>query len=285
MKYLLTKSCITILFLFSVNKSFSQEFKNDAAEREKHFVYQVKQIDEFFERFNDDPNSFIREVYKSYKVKYNLDRKKLIKSLFNYQGKSWSQNLIDSFVEKALLAEMPTAKKWYGDNWFAEVNCKFQHNSEIIDIPVILQIMTDEKNRSKWIIVGVGSNSLKESQHADIPITVRTIKTRFISPVDHGTNFIELDKAFSDKDHLSDYFENSFFYRSNAVQFYHAILNGHIRLLFVKDVKYHFLNVEGYIFTVEYFQRESKNSGWLINTLKTAKSEEKETYKKQLLGE
>lgn len=282
---------IITLYLFSIVSCLpsllcqGQEFKNDAGEKEKHFIYQVKQIDEFFERFNDAPNSFSREIYKSYKIKYNLDRKKLIKSLFNYEGKTWSQQVIDSFVRKALLTKMPSSLNWHGENWYAEANCKFQYNSTIISIPVILRIMTDEKKRSKWVITGIKNNLLKEPQNNGIPITVRTLKTKFINPSNHGTNFIELSKVFEDKDHLSDYFDNEFFYRANAVQFYQSIMKTHISFLFVQDVKYHFLNVPGYIFTVDYFQRETLNSGWLINYLISATANEKDIYKKQLLGE
>lgn len=272
--------------LLFVNTSlWCQEFKNDADAREKHFVAQVKQLDEFFERFNNDSSSFIREVYKLYNVKFKLDRKKLIKSLFNYENKSFDQASIDGFVEKATKVLMPSEKNWYGENWFAEAICKFQYNSIVIDISVILKTVTDQQKRSKWIIVGIRPNQLKEPSNSNIPITVKTHKIKFIDPSSHGANFIELERDFDDKENLSDYFDNAFFYRSNAVQFYHAIMKDKIKFLFVKDVKYHFLNVENYIFTVEYFQRESLNSGWLINTLKEVTIRDKESFKRQLLGE
>src|SRR5450432_2151980 len=94
---------------FSLLKTFlySQVFTNDAGAREKHFVYEVKQIDEFFERFNNDSSSFLREVYKSYHVKYKIGRAKLIKSLFNYETKSWDHAILDSFVQAAMKIKMP----------------------------------------------------------------------------------------------------------------------------------------------------------------------------------
>lgn len=285
MKLLLIKYCL-ILGLLTINQPlWCQEFKNDAGVREKHFVSQVKQVDEFFERFNNDTNSFIREVYRSYKVKFKADRRKLVKSLFNYENKNLSQSNIDAFVEKAVQVFMPSAKNWYGENWFAEANCKFQYNSLVIDIPVILKTITDQQKRSKWVIAGIKPSHLKEPTNSNIPITVKTRKIKFIDPSSHGANFIELERDFDDKVNLSDYFENAFFYRNNAVQFYHAIMKDKIRFLFVKDIKYHFLNVDQYIFTVEYFPRETLNSGWLINNLKDATAKDKESYKKLLLGE
>jgi len=285
MKQRIITCFLTGSILLMVQWVQAQEFKNDAGEKEKHFVYQVKQIDEFFERFNDAPNSFVREVYKSYKIKYNVDRKKLIKSLFNYEGKAWDQPMIDSFVKKALLTDMPSGNNWYGENWFAEATCKFQYNSQVIEIPVILKTLTDEKKCSKWVIVGIKTSQLKEPDNADVPINVRNRKIKFIDPSSHLVNFIELERDFNDKENLSDYFDNAFFGRDNSLSFYHAVMNNKIRFLYVKEIKYHFLNVENYFFTVEYFPRQSLNSGWLISELKHATAKDKLTYKKLLLGE
>lgn len=267
------------------NPSWCQEFKNNAAAKEKHFISQVKQLDEFFERFNNDSTSFIRKVYKSYNVKFTVDRKKLIKSLFNYENKSFEQANIDAFVKNASLIRMPSQSNWYGENWFADANCKFQYNGQIIDISIILKTVTDQQKRSKWIIVAVKPNQLKEPTHSQTSITVKTRKTKFIDPSSHGVNFIELERDFEDKHNLSDYFDNQFFYRKNALQFYHAIQMDKIRFLYVNEIKYHFFNVDNIIFTVEQFQRESLNSGWLINSLKFVTPKAKETFRKQLLGD
>ncbi|MEO8771060.1 MAG: hypothetical protein ABI402_13260 [Ferruginibacter sp.] len=285
MNRFLIKCCLAASFLILHVCLQAQEFKNDAGEKEKHFINQVKQIDEFFERFNDDSNSFVREVYKSYKTKFKIDRKTLIKSLFNYEGKSWNNVLMDSFIKKAMFVKMPTGKNWYGENWFAEANCKFQYNSSVIEIPVILRIMTDEKKRSKWVIIGIKPSPLKERENSRVPIIVRKMKTKFIDPSSHGTNFIELERDFNDKDNLSDYFDSTFFYRQNALPFYHSLINHKIKLVSVKDIKYHFLNVDDYIFTVEYFPRQTLNSGWLISDLKQSTAKQKDIYKRLLLGE
>jgi len=180
---------------------------------------------------------------------------------------------------------MPSSKNWYGDNWFAEVICRFQYNSGVIDVPIILKTITDQQRRSRWVITGIKPSQLKEPENNDIQITVRKRKIKFIDPSSHGTNFIELERDFSDKLNLSDYFDNTFFYKSNATSFYHAINQDKIRFLFVKDVKYHFLNVDQYVFTVEYFPRDNLNSGWLISNFKEATQKDKEVYKKLLLGD
>jgi hypothetical protein len=276
--------CSIGFFLFSNAVSYAQVFTNDAAAREKHFIYEVKQIDEFFERFNNDSSSFLREVYKSRHVKFKIDRTKLIKSLFNYDTKSWGDNVVDSFTSAAVKIKMPTKRDFYGENWYAEADCKFQYNSSVIDMPIVLRVFTDQFKRSRWMVVAIKSNALA-SEATLSPIITGEDNTKFISPVSHTTNFIELHKAFEDKANLADYFDKFFFDRTKSLEFYNAVLNDHIKFLYVKDVKYHFLQVEGWIFCVEYFRRQSLNSGWLINSLKKATADDKEEFKRLLLGE
>ena len=181
-------------------------------------------------------------------------------------------------------AQMPSKNNFYGENWFAEAICKFQFNSTEIEIPVILKIVTDENKRSKWVITAVKGNA----NTTDVSITsVAPAKSndKFITPSSHTNYFIELERVFDDKENLSAYFDPSFFKRNNALGFYDAILQNRIKFLHVKDIKYHFLQVAEYIFTVEHFQRDALNSGWLISSLKKTSAVDKDQFIKTLLGE
>jgi hypothetical protein len=261
----------------------SQLYVNDADGKQKHFIYEVKQIDEFFERFNNDTSSFIRGVYRNYHVKYNLNRSMLIKSLFNYESKTWDTTNINNFVSSVTDKKNPCNLDFYGDNWFAEVVCNFKYNSDVVRIPLILKVVTVNNRGAKWVVAGVGSNPIKTM------ITVNKMSEsknsyKCIGPSSQAANFIALKKAFSDKENLSNFFDESFFDRLNAMEFYNAILNNQIEFLYVKSIKYHFLQDEGWIFKVEYFPRDALNSGWLINYIKKVSPGEMENYKRKLLG-
>ena len=91
--------------------------------------------------------------------------------------------------------------------------------------------------------------------------------------------------ALGDSENLPDYFDKQVFSNSDGLAFYNAVLNKHIKLLYVKDIKYHFLQVPGWLFEVEYFQRPLLNAGWLINSLRKANRSEKAAFHMQLLGE
>ncbi len=128
---------------------------------EKHFVYEVKEIDEFFERFNDERGSFIRGVYKAHHVKFNISRQRLIRSLFNYENMLKDSVLIDKFVSEVTKKKKPIYLDYYGDDWYAELTCKFRYNASVIVIPVIVKMEMVQNKGSKWMIVAVGSSVLK----------------------------------------------------------------------------------------------------------------------------
>jgi hypothetical protein len=142
--------------------------------------------------------------------------------------------------------------------------------------------MTQNKG-SKWMIVAVGSSTLK-SKIVVTEMTQSKIKTKIITPTSNGTNFVSLKRVFEDKENLSDYFESAYFKRSNMLEFYNAILNREIEFLDVMKIKYHFLLADKWIFTVEDFTREELNSGWLINHIEKVSSVGMDNYRSKLLS-
>lgn len=284
MNSLLLKTTWVCLLFLVFDRLSGQVFINNAGARERHFAAEVKQIDEFFERFNDVPNSFLRKEYELYHKKFNLTRAQLVRSLFNYETHSWDSTQIDEFVGTVINVDKPLLLDFYGKGWFAEVNCKFEYNATVIEIPIILRIEADADKRSKWMIAAVKHNAIRqEVQVTAVEDSMK--KNKFINPASHANGFIELARVFEDKAHLSDYFERGFFKRTNSLGFYHALLKNQIRFIAVKDIRYHYLQVDQWIFIVENFQRDSLNSGWLINHLKSATESEKQLYTKNLLEE
>ncbi|HTB24121.1 MAG TPA: hypothetical protein VK711_02065 [Puia sp.] len=276
-------------FLFFISFSvchhrlFSQVISNNENAKEKHFVYEVKEIDEFFERFNDEKGSFIRGVYKAHHVKFNIPRQLLIRSLFNYENMSKDSVMTNKFVSDVTRKKKPIYLDYYGDDWYAELACKFRYNAATIVIPVIMKIEMTQNKGSKWMIVAVGSSNLK-SRIIVTEMAQSKVKTNIISPTSNGTNFVSLKRAFDDKENLSDYFESSYMKRSNMLEFYNAILNRDIDFLDVIKIKYHFLLAGSWIFTVEDFIREELNSGWLINHMEKVSPEGMDNYRSKLLS-
>ncbi len=277
------KLLIFISFSICHHRLFSQVISNNNNAKEKHFVYEVKEIDEFFERFNDEKGSFIRGVYKAHHVKFDIPRERLIRSLFNYEIMSKDSVMINQFVSDITKKKKPIYLDYYGDDWYAELTCKFKYNDATIEIPVVMKIEMTQNKGSKWMIVAVEPSDLK-SKIIVTEMTQSKVKTNIISPTSNGTNFVSLKRAFDDKENLSDYFESTYMKRPNMLEFYNAILNRDIDFLDVIKLKYHFLMAGGWIFTVEDFIREELNSGWLINHLEKVSSVEMDNYRSKLLS-
>ena len=283
MKPCIVRLGLFLIICFTTGRVQSQVFVNDEEAREKHFIYEVKQIDEFFERFNNDTSSFIRNVYHNSKTKFTVDRYRLIKSLFNYVSKTWDSTLINNFVASITDRKSPCKLDFYGDNWYAELECRFKYNANTVSIPLIMRVVTDNHKGAKWVVAGVGSNPVRST------ITVNKLPPsknfyKCIGPSSQAANFMALKKAFEDKENLSNCFDELFFDRLNAMEFYNAVLSNQIEFMYVKSVRYHFLQDENWIFRVEYFPRDAMNSGWLINYVKKVSPREIEAYKRKLLG-
>jgi hypothetical protein len=191
--------------------------------------------------------------------------------------------MINQFISDVIKKKKPVYLNFYGGNWFAELICKFKYHSSSIEIPVIMKIEVTPNKGSKWMIVAVGSSSLKSSMAVTEMAQSKT-KTKFISPTSHGTNFVSLKRAFDDKENLSSYFDASYFKRSYMPGFYDAILHQEIEFQDVAKIKYHFLVADKWIFSVDYFNRESLNSGWLINRLQKVSPAGIENYRNKLLS-
>jgi hypothetical protein len=282
-KTYIIKVWIFIFFFICQHRVFSQVYSNNDRANDKHFIYEVKEIDEFFERFNDAPNSFLRGVYKTRHVKFNIDRQRLIRSLFNDENKSLDSVMINQFISEVTRKKRPVYLDFYGGNWYAELSCKFKYNSSTIIIPIIMKIEMNQNKGSKWMIVAVGPSTLK-SKIDVTEMAQNKSKTNIISPTSHGTNFVSLKRAFEDRENLSGYFETFYYKRSHMLELYNAVLNREIEFLNVSKIKYHFLLADKWIFTVENFTRETLNSGWLINHMQRVSSLEMDNYRNKLLN-
>jgi len=137
-------------------------------------------------------------------------------------------------------------------------------------------------------LAGGGAKSAR-SRKAPLPVivTISNVnpKRRFIQPAANETYFAELDRDFADKRRLADLFDPRFFEGPYSMPFYQAVIRGRVKFVAVKKIRYHYLQVHDWIFTVENFERATRNSGWLIASIRAANPDERSDYVKKLLGE
>ena len=320
MKATLSKTFLFLpLFLCRITVP-AQVFSNDDAAREAHFVTRVVQLDEFIHRFNNDTSSAIRRYYLAHHRPWDKSREQLIRSLFNYSTQHWDSLQMDLFIRRATDPERPDSLRFLRDQWYAEAMCHFLYNGDTVRANLILKIQLNPGGTAQWVIVGVKpffglgggktnpqgpalkpedvvadggvtGGGVKSVGRGKVPLpTIVTIsnvnpRRRFIQPAANETYFAELERDFADKRRLADLFAPGFFEGRSSAPFYEAVLRGRIKFVAVKKLRYHYLQVHDWIFTVENFERASRNSGWLITSIRQASPDEQSDYIKKLLGE
>lgn len=262
------------LLVWSITTQATAQMVGKDLRLEDHFAFEVKTIDEFLERFNDDPTTVVK-TYALEKFNKKLSREELVKSLFNFSEPLWKKDDATEFVSKVCSAEKPVFLDFYSEDWYALCECAVLHKGKPKKIVITLNVLSDKSSGSaKWVIRGAFAPFL------DLP--KRGEPGKFLNPISHATDFIGLKKALDDKQHMKDYIHEDF--NENRLSMFLTELNsGTIQFVQIDKITYHFLNVPDWIFTVNHFKREGRNSGWLINKVSKKSNYEKEEYRKKVL--
>jgi hypothetical protein len=302
----------------------AQVFSNDDAVREAIFVTKVVQLDEFIHRFNNDSSSQIRRYYLSHHRSWDKSREQLIRSLFNYTTKRWDSLQMNHFIQRATDPQQPDLLAFMGDQWYAEAVCDFLYRDLSVKATLILKLQVNPDGSAQWVIAavkpwfnlpvkktaikarptgkpGMDDQASIASHQPPLPVAIETVgegkpdgaravttggkAKRFIQPAANETNFSELERDFADKRRLADLFDSDFFDRHFSEPFFQAVLRNRLRFVAVKKLRYHYLQVHDWIFTVENFERSTRNSGWLIASIRQANTEQRSSYVRRLLEE
>jgi len=270
-----------LIYLLGNGNILAQQFIN---EREEEFAFQVKIVDEFIERFNDIAGNLADTYIQDNRIGIPYDRKNNIKSIFN-QSLPWDTSIVSSFINSVANDKKPILIDFYDQNWFAKVNCRFLYKGRVQNVDIVLdnQVFDETTKVSKWVIIGVSGLFLGEIQDCEeniVPASRDRLKS--LNPMSHGTDFMGLRKAFADKENLRNYFcQKCNSETVNAMA--NEIYKGNLVFEQVNVISYHFLQIPGWIFTVNEYLRNSVNSGWLIDKLISVDGEGKKKYRQQQL--
>ena len=252
-------SFITVLIVYtlSIHSVIYSTFIDETA-----LKFRVKQIDEFFMRFNyeidykgDVPNDTTNRE----------ERKKNMLTVFNLE-RFQSQNSLDStanaFVDYVI--DNHLAIHYEDTTWFAEASGSLTYAGKSYPVTFILKTERERDVVFKWVVSDIHSTLFDSfSSISDNSIT--------ISPADHGISFMSLPETFNlNKTIVGTAFAKGY-KRSNLVVYDYLMATGKVKQNLITNVKYHFHLGEAY-FTVEKIDKEKEyNQGWLINELKFRK--------------
>jgi hypothetical protein len=239
------------------------------------FAFEVKTIDEFIERFNNDKSTLIRQHLEKKFPDKEFGRLDMLRTLFNYEDPLWSQEDALAFSNDVIRPGAEQLLDFYSGSWFAEADCRVTHKGNPKKVRITLQVVvSDRTGAAKWVICGARASFLDFSNRID--------PKKFLNPISHATDFIGLKKAMDDHVFVRNYLSEDF-RESHLNKYLAAVATGDIVFNQIESISYHFLAVPGWLFTVKEYQRPGKNAGWLIQSLSRRSDAEKKEYLKHNL--
>ena len=245
---------------------------------ESKLYAQSKQVNQFFRRFNGEEDEKGNRYYaKDKQYQSPRLRKKYLGTLFDESNGGMDVRLKTEFAKQAL--DKPAILDFHGGSWFSEVHTTFSFNGKDERVILFLELEKD-KLGYKWVIGRV---------HADVfaPVFVRdtTRVGRFIHPMSHELDFMNLRKAFANTDSITQFTPKRYVPDQLSV-FLYEVKRGNMKFKTVNEVKFHFFQIEGWYFELAQFNRPGYNTGWLISNLVQLKTpQEKDLLRKYLYYE
>ena len=265
----MTKYFLAVLFILCITSNIkAQTYEKEYVTL---FAYQVKQINEFIERFNDDDSTLIRLYYKKYNPTRELTREQLIKSLFNAEKKNWDFKQINKFIDTVNNKFSPMKLNMFGDNWYVKLNCPVTYKGTPTTATLTLKLVLISSEIYKWVISGVNAPFLRPKSGVKISDTFRfpapQDSTTALNSVSNAIDFMNIDQVSTDINNISNYFLMADHYKDDLPLFVNECLKGHIIINSPNSTAYYFAQIPGWLLEIKRFNRRSKNSGWLISAL------------------
>jgi len=249
-------------------------------EDESKLYAQSKQVNQFFRRFNGEEDEKGNRYYPNDKQYRNAKlRKKYLGILFDESNRGISPSLKAEFTKQVVDKGELCILDFHGANWFSEVNTVFTMNGKEQPMTLYMELEKDHLGY-KWVIRKVYSDFFK-------PYFIRdTTKVgRFLHPLSHELDFMNLRKAFDNKDSISQFTVRQFVPDYLSV-FLYEMKKGNLKFKAVSDVKFHFFQLDGWYFELSNFNRPGYNTGWLIsNLVKLNNDSEKNLLRRYLYNE
>jgi len=276
LKFILLKFIVIPgLLIVAPGISYSQIVDN-YLEDEKFLYAATKQVNQFFRRFNAEEDEMGNKLYEGdQKFRDRNQRQNFIKMLFDNITAQYGDDLKKDFLQDVTDRTSPKFLDFHGGEWFAEVNATFEYNGK--EQPAILFLKLEEENLgSKWVFDRI------HFEPYDKLFNIDTIDQRkFLHPMSHELDFMNLRKVFRDASELEDYTSKS--YRPDFLSiFLYEIKKSELKFKTIKNVKFHFFQIDNWYFEISEFNRRGYNKGWLISNLVQVSEEDKDLLVKYI---
>jgi hypothetical protein len=251
-------------------------------EDETDLYTSTKQVNQFFRRFNGEEDMKGERYYPEDKgYRDPVLRSKYLENLFNNDNSYLSPDLKKEFIDNVLDKKKPVFLDFHGGDWFAEVTTTFTYQGTEQFLILFLQLQEDTVG-SKWVISRVYFEPfarLFENQDS-----LRASGQKFLHPMSHEIDFMNLVRTFEDKTSLEQYL--AWKYEPDYLTlFIYEFKKGNLKFNTITKVKFHFFQVDGWYFELSDFNRQGYNTGWLISSLIKLSKEQKDVMIKYIYHE
>lgn len=243
---------------------------------ESKLYAETKQFTQFIKRFNNEED-MNGQPYSSgsYKFRELTMRKKYLEVLFDGENSNLTNKLKKDFINDVNDKKAPKFIEKHQGGYFAEVETRYLYKGKNINVTLFLRLQADSLGY-KWAIFDVYSDMLQDLHKND------KSKKNFLHPMSHEIDFMNLHRAFRDPNEVEDYGVNGYEIDYLSVLFYLA-KSGDLTFVTVNNVKFHVFQIAGWYFSVEKFERDSYNSGWMISELMPLKNEDMDVWTRHVL--
>jgi hypothetical protein len=237
---------------------------------------QTKQVNQFFRRFNNEEDRYGVRYYPGDKLyRDNAFRNTYLNMIFDQSSSFIGQDIKNEFIEDVTRSGSPKFLEFHGGSWFAEVASTFNYYGSKENMLLFLQL-ENENLGSKWVITNVYFNRFLRLFYKG---EESEIDNSFLHPMSHELDFMNIYKAFRDKNYV-EYYASKTYQPDYLSLLFYEIKNGNMSFVSVGQMKFHFFQIDGWYFELSYFNRPGNNSGWLISKLyKITPSEKEELIK------
>lgn len=252
---------------------------DDWRDTEEQLKASTKQVNQFFRRFNGEESPEGERYYSNDKEYHSPSlRRKYMPVIFDTETSQLDTKVAENFVRMVTDKKSPQFLDFHQDDWSAEVRATFKYKGRTVSGLLFMNLQQIGQGY-EWVIADVAFDCLDKQFKKDT-----TDQKQFIHPMSHELGFITLRKAFKDNQHNESYTPKNHEIDILSI-FIYELNQGNMQFVTVNDLIFHFFAIDGYYFSVSYFNRSGYNSGWLISSLvPLASADEKQQMKNYIYG-
>lgn len=237
----------------------------------------TKQVNQFFRRFNAEESSDgTKRFYEGDPLFRDRQlRAQFLGILFDNQTSTVSNELKSEFAKVVLSEVLPHYLNFHKEGWFAEVSSIFTYKGKQENVILFLKLQPEGLGY-EWVIDKVNFLPFK-----DVFKKPEGNEKGFLHPLSHELGFMNLRRAFQDSKTPEAYTPKEFEPDYLSI-FLYEMKKGSIKFETIKDVKFHFFQINNWYFELNQFNRPGNNTGWLISNLVKLNPGDKNTILKYI---